>query len=134
MKKCRHPHVVKLIEVIDDKLKNKIFLSEHTLLTLFVVPSHVIFRRLPTQAPPQFLFLPIRSPLWENLELTPLPKQSWSISVVERFVGKTTTVTPRCAWPKRGEYSGMSLWGWNTVSEKKTSRHPRFRCTHAHPL
>lgn len=29
MKKCQHPHVVKLLEVIDDKLKSKIYLSEH---------------------------------------------------------------------------------------------------------
>ena len=37
MKKCRHPHVVKLLEVIDDKLKSKIYMSEHTLLTPFAV-------------------------------------------------------------------------------------------------
>jgi len=37
MKKCRHPHVVKLLEVIDDKLKSKIYMSEHTLLIPFVV-------------------------------------------------------------------------------------------------
>ena len=42
MKKCRHPHVVKLLEVIDDKLKSKIYLSEHNLLTPFVaVPLYV---------------------------------------------------------------------------------------------
>ena|ERR1700753_3166241 len=28
MKKCRHPHVVKLLEVIDDKLRSKIYLGE----------------------------------------------------------------------------------------------------------
>ena len=37
MKKCRHPHVVKLLEVIDDKLTSKIYLSEHTFLVPFVV-------------------------------------------------------------------------------------------------
>ena len=37
MKKCRHPHVVKLLEVIDDKLKSKIYLSEHTPLIPFGV-------------------------------------------------------------------------------------------------
>ena len=28
MKKCRHPHVVQLLEVIDDKLKSKIYMSK----------------------------------------------------------------------------------------------------------
>lgn len=43
MKKCRHPHVVKLLEVIDDKLKSKIYLSEHTLPVPFVVsPFYVV--------------------------------------------------------------------------------------------
>lgn len=42
MKKCRHPHVVKLLEVIDDKLKSKIYMSEQALSTPFIVsPLHV---------------------------------------------------------------------------------------------
>ena len=28
MKKCRHPHVVRLIEVIDDRQKSSIYMSE----------------------------------------------------------------------------------------------------------
>ena len=44
MKKCRHPHVVKLLEVINDKLKSKIYMSEHTLLIPFVVaPLYVMW-------------------------------------------------------------------------------------------
>ena len=43
MKKCRHPHVVKLLEVIDDKLKSKIYLSKHTLFIPFTFsPLHVV--------------------------------------------------------------------------------------------
>jgi SNF1-activating kinase 1 len=30
MKKCRHSHVVRLIEVIDDKLEKKIFMGKST--------------------------------------------------------------------------------------------------------
>ena len=32
MKKLRHPHVVRLYEVIDDRLKDKIYMSECSLL------------------------------------------------------------------------------------------------------
>jgi len=31
MKRCRHPHVVRLLEVIDDKLFKKIYMSKHSL-------------------------------------------------------------------------------------------------------
>jgi serine/threonine protein kinase len=42
MKKCRHPHVVKLLEVIDDKLKSKIYMSKPP----FPLPSpHWMSRR-----------------------------------------------------------------------------------------
>ena len=49
MKKCRHPHVVKLLEVIDDKLKSKIYLSEH-------------FSLIPSQSLSNFLELTDFSP------------------------------------------------------------------------
>lgn len=39
MKKCRHAHVVRLLEVIDDKLTQKIYLSKHMLLARCQVMS-----------------------------------------------------------------------------------------------
>lgn len=36
MKKCRHGHVVRLLEVIDDKLKEKIYMGESP----FIITSH----------------------------------------------------------------------------------------------
>jgi len=36
MKKCQHPHVVRLLKVIDDGPKSRVYLSEHTILTSFV--------------------------------------------------------------------------------------------------
>lgn len=38
MKKCRHPHVVRLYEVIDDRMRDKIYMGE----------SAALFPRLPT--------------------------------------------------------------------------------------
>jgi serine/threonine protein kinase len=32
MKKCRHPHVVRLYEVIDDRMRDKIYMGESSLL------------------------------------------------------------------------------------------------------
>jgi len=62
MKKCRHPHVVKLLEVIDDKLKSKIYLSEHTLPIPFVdarlyIMSGASLR--PSFVPPPDLVAPV---------------------------------------------------------------------------
>ena len=70
MKKCRHPHVVKLLEVIDDKLKSKIYLSEHALPIPFAVAPLYVCKRFLT-SPPSFPLL-IRPPLWNNLKLTNL--------------------------------------------------------------
>jgi hypothetical protein len=36
MKKCRHGHVVRLLEVIDDKLNDRIYMGKH-LVSLFSV-------------------------------------------------------------------------------------------------
>lgn len=41
MKKCRHPHVVRLYEVIDDRMKDKIYMGE---LRFYCLLSHA---RLP---------------------------------------------------------------------------------------
>jgi len=66
MKKCRHPHVVKLLEVIDDKLKSKIYLSEHTLPASFVVvPLYAIpetSHKPSTLSPPSDLTAPMKQP------------------------------------------------------------------------
>lgn len=37
MKKCRHPHVVRLYEVIDDRSKEKIYMGEHAIVVLDAV-------------------------------------------------------------------------------------------------
>jgi serine/threonine protein kinase len=34
MKKCRHPHVVRLYEVIDDRMRDKIYMGESSLLCI----------------------------------------------------------------------------------------------------
>ena len=33
MKKCRHLHVVRLLEVIDDKLNDRIYMGEHIFIS-----------------------------------------------------------------------------------------------------
>jgi hypothetical protein len=38
MKKCRHGHVVRLLEVIDDKLNDRIYMGKHS-VSLFSVES-----------------------------------------------------------------------------------------------
>lgn len=50
MKKCRHPHVVRLYEVIDDRMRDKIYMGPSQLICLFNVPdpiftSHGVSRR-----------------------------------------------------------------------------------------
>ena len=54
MKKCRHPHIVKLLEVIDDKLKSKIYMSEPLFPLPF--PRWMPCRRFLT-SPPSFSLL-----------------------------------------------------------------------------
>jgi len=96
MKKCRHPHVVKLLEVIDDKPKSKIYLSQYTLLTQFVaIPSYFVLEtgdKPSAVSPLSDLTAPVELPYADR----PLLEQSWSISGVGRFVGETSTVTPHC--------------------------------------
>lgn len=40
MKKCRHAHIVRLLEVIDDRMKSKIYMSE-SYFALFRSASHI---------------------------------------------------------------------------------------------
>jgi len=74
MKKCRHPHVVKLLEVIDDKLTSKVYLSEHTFLALCVViPLYVTpetSHRPSAVSPLSDLVSPMEQPYTDQ----PLPK------------------------------------------------------------
>src|SRR5882762_9054121 len=37
MKKCRHAHVVRLLEVIDDRMKHKIYLGEHATSSMLLL-------------------------------------------------------------------------------------------------
>jgi len=39
MKKCRHPHVVRLYEVIDDRMKDKIYMGEFLIPLCFCVDA-----------------------------------------------------------------------------------------------
>ena len=78
MKKCRHPHVVKLLEVIDDKLKSKIYLSEHTPLVPFVANPLYAMRGVSYKTP--IFPLLIWPRLWNNLKLTNVLSNSHGVS------------------------------------------------------
>ena len=80
MKKCRHPHVVKLLEVIDDKLKSKIYLGEHApFIPPLSSPHCMLCTRLLTSPPLPPLFLIWLCP-WCNFKLTNLFLNSHGVS------------------------------------------------------
>ena len=78
MKKCQHPHVVKLLEVIDDKLKSKIYLSKQALPSIFSFPYCIPCRKV--LAPFIVLPPPDWSWLWNFLELIDLFLNSHGVS------------------------------------------------------
>ena len=111
MKKCRHPHVVKLLEVIDDKLKSKIYLSEHTLLTPFVV---VLLYVIPeTSHKPSTVYPPsdLAAPLWSNTKLTNLFPNSHGVSRRWRYSLERRGRSPHTALePNEANIQGCHSW------------------------
>ena len=51
MKKCRHAHVVRLLEVIDDRMKHKIYMGKCTTISLSSASSTSALRDVPTTTP-----------------------------------------------------------------------------------
>lgn len=92
MKRCRHPHIVRLLEVIDDKIYKKIYMSASLPFPSPFPPSR--FARSPLHvnhiSTASLLFvLPQRT----LMTLYSRSAQLWSFWEVERSSGETRTGT-----------------------------------------
>ena len=69
MKKCRHGHVVRLLEVIDDKLKEKIYMGKLLPISFVHVAQDIPSQRM---SPTPHSFVDHPWPLRERANIIPL--------------------------------------------------------------